>query len=93
MSRRIDKSWVVFDSIENEEHDACVDIFYRPDGSFGFETFRRDIEDGGEWTPLGYFSASAFGSSDAAYDAAEVAVPWLNAILGNIPSRRRHPLR
>ncbi len=49
MSRRIDKSWVVFDSIENRQHDRCVDLFRRPDGSFGFEEFRRDVEDAGNW--------------------------------------------
>jgi hypothetical protein len=50
MSGRIDPSWLVFDSIENAEHDRCVDCFSRPDGSFGFEEFRRDVEDGGAWT-------------------------------------------
>jgi hypothetical protein len=33
MSGRIDKSWLVFVSVENPEHDRCVDIFSRPDGS------------------------------------------------------------
>jgi hypothetical protein len=47
MSGRIDKTWVVFDSVENDEHDRCVDLFRRPDGSFGFEAFRRDVEDAG----------------------------------------------
>ena len=45
MSKRIDKSWLVFTSIENLEHDRCVDLFRRPDGSYGFEEFRRDVED------------------------------------------------
>ena len=48
MSKRIDKSWLVFVSIENFEHDRCVDLFSRPDGSYGFEEFRRDVEDRGE---------------------------------------------
>ena len=48
MSKRIDKSWVVFSSVENLEHDRCVDLFSRPDDTFGFEEFRRDPEDGGE---------------------------------------------
>ena len=39
MSQRIDKSWLVFASIANFEHDRCVDFFSRPDGSFGFEEF------------------------------------------------------
>ncbi|SFI32508.1 hypothetical protein SAMN05216304_102260 [Bosea sp. OK403] len=50
MSGRIDPSWLVFDSVENVEHDRCVDCFSLPDGSFGFEEFRRDVEDGGAWT-------------------------------------------
>ena len=52
MSRRIDPSWVVLESIENGEHDRCVDLFRRPDASWGFEEFRRDVEDAGAWTPV-----------------------------------------
>ena len=70
MSRRIDKLWVVFDSIENVAHDRCVDLFRRPDGSFGFEEFRRDVEDAGARTPVAYYSAAAYASSEAALDAA-----------------------
>jgi hypothetical protein len=47
MSKRIDKSWIVFDSVENDHHDRCVDLFQRPDGTWGFEEFRRDVEDAG----------------------------------------------
>jgi len=42
MSKRLDPSWLVLESIENQGHNRCVDIFVRPDGSFGFEEFRRD---------------------------------------------------
>lgn len=91
MSRRIDKSWVVFASVENDEHDRCVDVFHRPDGTFGFEEFRRDVEDAGAWTPLGYFSGAAYASSPAAYAAAEAAVSWLADILRRRPGLRRDP--
>ena len=77
MSRRIDKSWTVFDSIENDGHDRCVDLFSRPDGSFGFEEFRRDVEDAGAWTPVAYYSGAAYASKDAALNAASKAVGWL----------------
>jgi hypothetical protein len=40
MSLRIGESWVVLASLENEAHDRCVDVFERPDGSYGFEEFR-----------------------------------------------------
>ena len=77
MSRRIDKSWTVFDSIENLEANRCVDLFLRPDGTYGFEEFRRDPEDAGEWTPVQYYSAKAFASKDDALAAATDAVTWL----------------
>jgi hypothetical protein len=88
MSKRIDKSWTVFVSVENSEHDRCVDIFSRPDGSYGFEEFRRDIEDGGQWTPVQYYSGIAYGSPIAALDAAERCVPWLVDILVQKPELR-----
>jgi hypothetical protein len=84
MSRRIDKSWIVFVSIENPEHDRCVDLFSRPDGSFGFEEFRRDHEDAGEWTPVRYYTGSIFASQASALDAAFSSVTWLrDAVLDN----------
>ncbi|SJZ33690.1 hypothetical protein SAMN02745126_00465 [Enhydrobacter aerosaccus] len=77
MSRRIDKSWIVFDSIENDEHDRCVDLFRRPDGSFGFEEFRRDVEDRGGWTPVAYHSGVAYATQEAAWSVAIARVAWL----------------
>jgi len=77
MSRRIDKSWVVFDSIENREADRCVDLFQRPDGTYGFEEFRRDVEDAGAWTPVQYYSGKIYTSRDDALAAATSAVIWL----------------
>jgi hypothetical protein len=77
MSRRIDKSWVVVESIENDQHDRCVDLFRRSDGSFGFEEFRRDVEDAGAWTPVAYYSRAAYGSDEMARRAAMEAVVWL----------------
>jgi hypothetical protein len=77
MSRRIDPSWLVFTSVENDVHDRCVDLFSRPDGSFGFEEFRRDVEDQGVWTPVSYFSGTSFASRDEAWSAAVEAVSWL----------------
>ncbi|MBY0321428.1 MAG: hypothetical protein K2X72_22085 [Reyranella sp.] len=77
MSQRIDKSWVVLRSIENSEHDRCVDLFRRPDGSFGFDEFRRDVEDAGAWTPVAYYSGAAYASNDAALAAAVRSVAWL----------------
>ncbi len=77
MAKRLDPSWVVLDSIENPQHDRCVDIFARPDGTFGFEEFRRDPEDAGAWTPVSYFSARRYASRDAALAVAAGKIAWL----------------
>ena len=89
MSKRIDKSWLVFISIENFEHDRCVDLFSRPDGSFGFEEFRRDVEDRGEWTPVQYFSARAYASREAALAAAMQCVTWLPGAAKQSPAAQK----
>jgi hypothetical protein len=79
MSRRIDPSWLVFESVGNDAHDRCVDLFSRPDGTFGFEEFRRDVEDRGVWTPVSYFLGKSYPSREQAWSAALAAVRWLSA--------------
>lgn len=68
----------VLESIHNDSSDQCVDIFVRPDGSFGFEEFRRDIEDGGAWSSLRRYSTLKFGSMEEAVQQARHYVTWLN---------------
>ncbi len=77
MSGRIPREWLVLESLENEQHDRCLDLFQRPDGSFGFEAFRRDVEDRGVWTPVSYFSGGRYDDRDAALAAARLVVGWL----------------
>lgn len=77
MSLRMDKTWVVFASAENDVHDRCVDLFSRPDGTFGFEEFRRDIEDRGVWNSVSFFSGRLFPTKESAELEAARAVPWL----------------
>jgi hypothetical protein len=81
MSARLDPSWTVLASPSTASVDRCVDFFSRPDGSFGFEEFRRDPEDMGAWTPVGYFSAREFSTQEEATAAAREAVGWLPAVL------------
>jgi len=87
VSRRLDKSWLVFRSIENGEHDRCVDLFQRPDNSFGFEEFRRDAEDEGRWTPVQYYSGLSYASEAEALAAAATVVGWLAEALAPRPLR------
>jgi hypothetical protein len=89
VSKRIDKSWLVFISIENSDHNRCVDLFSRPDGTYGFEEFRRDVEDRGEWTPVSYYSGSIYPSSEAALEAATQSVVWLEDAIKHSPSAQR----
>jgi hypothetical protein len=77
MSARLDPSWLVLASWESSDRFRCVDIFSRPDGSFGFEEFRRDPEDMGAWTPVAYFSGTTYADRPEVEDAARRAVPWL----------------
>lgn len=80
MSARLDKSWTVTESLTNAGADRCVDVFSRPDGTFGFEEFRRDPEDMGAWTPIRCFSARLYSSEDEARDAAMASVGWLRTV-------------
>ena len=81
MSARLDKSWSVLASYQSPQEDRCVDVFARPDDTYGFEEFRRDPEDLGAWTPLQYFSTRRFASASEATEAACNAVPWLREVL------------
>ena len=65
--------------MESADGRLCVDVFTRPDGSFGFEEFRRDAEDAGRWRRTGAFGDRRFTSLEAARTAAFTAVGWLAA--------------
>lgn len=77
MSQRIQKDWIVLANLENAKRDRCVDLFLRPDGTYGFEEFRRDPEDAGAWTPVQFYAGKSFASRDEAMAAARRAVAWL----------------
>lgn len=78
MSARLDRSWLVLASYENRDRDRCVDVFDRRDGTFGFEEFRKDVEDMGAWTPVAYYSTATYPTADAARLAARDAVVWFD---------------
>lgn len=81
MSSRLDRSWSVRASYQTFEADRCVDVFLRPDGTFGFEEFRRDPEDMGAWTPIGAFSRREYRSETQALEGALEKVQWLQSSL------------
>jgi hypothetical protein len=77
----LDPSWLVLASPSTPAVDRCVDIFARPEGTFGFEDFRRDPEGMGEGTPVAYYSIREFETESDALSAARAAVSWLPAVL------------
>jgi hypothetical protein len=81
VSSRLEKSWLVLTSYQTGEGDRCVDIFSRPDGTFGFEEFRRDPEDMGAWTPVSFFSGHDYAAQCDAVAAATLAVSWLGPVV------------
>ena len=55
----------------------CVDIFARADGTYGFEEFRRDVEDPSGWFAIGNHSNKNFNTEESALKKAKVLVPWI----------------
>ena len=54
-----------------------VDIFQWPDATFGFEEFRRDLEDNAGWFALGHHAHLVFADIKSAKDAAIQHIHWL----------------
>ncbi len=71
----------VLRSIETPDGFRCVDIFVRPDGTFGFEEFRQDPENSRGWFPIGYHSGRIFETEDAVLNEAMSKVPWLREVI------------
>lgn len=67
----------VMKSINGYDDSICVDIFLRPDGSFGFEEYRRDVEDARGWFSVGHYSALKFSSQEEALRNAKQNIQWL----------------
>lgn len=72
----------VLRSINDRGADRCVDIFLRPDGTVGFEEYRRDVEDARGWFPIGGHSNQIFLAEADALKAALTAVAWLGTVVG-----------
>lgn len=67
----------VLASLQNRAADRCVDIFVRDDGTFGFEEYRRDHEDGEGWFPLNRYSQQVFDTAEYALAKAKSTVAWM----------------
>lgn len=70
-------SAIVIRSIQNSQGDRCVDIFRRPDATYGFEEWRRDPEDAG-WRRIGHFGHAIYHGEHEALAKARAAIGWLS---------------
>ena len=67
----------VMKSINSPNGGRCVDIFVRPDATFGFEEFRRDSEDARGWFPIANHGGRTFPTEENAFNEARSKIPWL----------------
>ncbi|MEM9029951.1 MAG: hypothetical protein AAGC70_16435 [Pseudomonadota bacterium] len=72
---------VVVHSYNLDGETRCVDVFRRSDGTFGFEEYRREPEDGRGWYPIGHHGDRRFTTASDALTQAKVSVDWLAAIV------------
>ncbi len=72
----------VIHSINLDGEMTCVDVFMRPDGTFGFDEFRRDTEDLRGWFSVGHFGGRVFPTAEAALSDARKTVEWLDGTAG-----------
>ena len=69
---------IVVQSYNLEGNTICADIFMRADGTYGFDEFRRDPEDGRGWFSIGQNGLREFSGFDEALNDAKQTVVWLN---------------
>lgn len=67
----------VITSLHNDAVDRCVDIFVRSDGTYGYDEFRRDIEDQGTWFVTRHNQRGVYPSREDAMAAAVAEMAWL----------------
>lgn len=70
----------VLHSVNLDGDAICVDIFRRVDGTFGFDEFRRDPEDGRGWYSIGHFGGRVYACEQDAIDAAMATVGWFSGL-------------
>ena len=84
-SIRMAQKNVVIRSYNLDGDSQCVDIFRRPDGTYGFEEYRREPEDGRGWFAIGDYSPRSFDRESDALANAKASIPWLSSIVERAP--------
>ena len=68
---------LVIESIETPDGDRCVGVFRRADNTYGFEEYRRDLEDPRGWFPIAHHRDTIYQNEADARAAAKAKVSWL----------------
>jgi len=79
--RRSKDLGTVVQSVNLNGETICVDFFQRQDGTFGYEEYRRDVETGEGWFPIGFYSGNIFSTIQLAKDHAIRQIGWLDTEL------------
>jgi hypothetical protein len=77
----------VIAALHNDDAHRCVKIIKGPDGTFGFQEFRRDPEDAGGWTLVRENPPGTYATQVQAVAAAKDEVAWL----GEMASAKEAP--
>jgi len=72
---------VVIRSFNLDGETQCVDIFRRPDGTYGFEEYRREPEDCRGWFAIGDYSSRSFDRESDAVAKAMSTISWLALVV------------
>jgi hypothetical protein len=72
---------VVIRSYNLDGETLCVDIFRRPNGTYGFEEYRREPEEGRGWFAIGDYSARSFDGESDAVTNAKASISWLGLVV------------
>lgn len=70
----------VIQSVENDERNRCVDIVLGAGGRYGFQEWRREPEDPGNWSLMRDGGGAVHDSAVEAVAAARCQVPWFATI-------------
>jgi hypothetical protein len=65
-------------TLHSDDARHCVKIIRQPDGTFGFQEFRREPEDAGGWMLVAENSGATLATERQALAAARSSIAWLS---------------
>jgi hypothetical protein len=65
-------------TVHSDDARHCVKVIKQPNGTFGFQEYRRDPEDAGGWTLVQENSGASLATERLALAAARSSVAWLS---------------